>query len=324
VKAVRVHEYGGPEALVYEDAPEPEMAPGDVLVQMQVIGINYSDTHYRRGSYPGATLPLIPGHEGGGVILETSSGVTGFRAGERVVFSGQHRRGTYKEIMAVPAQDLVKPPSDLDLKLATAVLNQGRTAHYLTRDARPIAAGERVLIHAAAGGVGMQLVQMVKNAGGYVYATVSSQEKADFVRELGADETILYTDVDFEEEIKERTNGQGVQVVYDALGGDYLVKSMRCLARRGHLVTYGQTAGRPPPVEWPQRGLGSLYLSYHTGADYTDPGGEAQARAADLFRWLKEGELRVHVHKEFALADAVQAHRELENRETIGKLLLIP
>jgi NADPH2:quinone reductase len=324
MNAVVVHEFGGPEVLSYEEAPDPQAGPGEVLVDMQVIGINFSDTHYRRGSYAGATLPLIPGHEGGGEIIELGEGVRGFARGQRVVFSGQHRRGTYKELMAVAAEDLVPVPPDLDLKLATAVLNQGRTAHYLTRDARPLAPGERVLVHSGAGGVGSQLVQMARNAGAYVYATVSTQAKADFVTELGANEVILYTEVDFEDELKRRTAGEGVNVIYDALGGEYLLKNLRCLARKGHLVTYGQTAGHPPPLEWPQRGLGSLYLSYHTGANYTHPDGEGRQRAEDLFRWLREDELRVHVHAEFALKDAARAHRVLENRETIGKLLLIP
>jgi NADPH2:quinone reductase len=324
MKAVRVHEYGGPEVLSYEEVREPEPAAGEALVQMQVIGINYSDTHYRRGSYAGGVLPLIPGHEGGGVILRLGDGVTAFKPGDRVVFAGQHRRGTYKELMAVPAEDLVPIPDDLDMKLATAVLNQGRTAHYLTRDARPVEPGERVLVHAAAGGVGSLLVQMAKSAGGRVYATVSTQEKADYVRGLGADEVIFYTRTDFELEIQRLTNGDGVNVIYDALGGDSLVKNLRSLARRGHLVTYGQTSGRPPPLEWPQRGLGSVYLSYHTGADYTRPGGEGLQRAEDLFHLLREGHLKVHVHKEFALSEAAQAHRELEDRKTIGKLLLMP
>jgi len=324
MKAVRVYEFGGPEKLIYEDVPDLEPAAGEALVQMQVIGINYSDTHYRRGTYVGAVLPLIPGHEGGGVILQLGDGVTAFKAGDRVVFAGQHRRGAYKELMAVPAEDLVPVPDDLDMKLATAVLNQGRTAHYLTSDARQVQPGERVLVHAAAGGVGSLLVQMAKRASGYVYATVSTQAKADFVRGLGADEVILYTQTDFEPEIQRLTNGEGVNVIYDALGGDSLVKNLRSLARRGHLVTYGQTSGRPPPLEWPQRGLGSVYLSYHTGADYTRPDGEGVQRAKDLFHLLREGHLRVHVHKVFALSEAAQAHRELEDRKTIGKLLLTP
>jgi NADPH2:quinone reductase len=323
MKAVRVHEFGGPEVLTYEDAPEPDLGPADVQVRMQVIGVNYSDTHYRRGSYSTET-PLIPGHEGGGVITALGGQVTGFGVGDRVVFAGQHRRGTYKEIMSVPAEDLIPVPSDIDVKLATAVLNQGRTAHYLTSDAHPIAQGERVLIHAAAGGVGSNLVQMAKNRGAYVYATTSTAEKADFVKGLGADEVILYTQTDFEDEIKKRTAGEGVQVVYDAIGGDVLGKSLRCLARRGHVVTYGQTAGPPPPIDWPQRGLGSIYLSYHTAPDYNHPGGEAEGRAGEIFGWLREGQLHAHVHCELPLSDAREAHRLIESRETIGKILLIP
>lgn len=323
MKAVRVHQFGGPDVLIYEDAPEPALGPGEVLVRMQVVGVNYSDTHYRRGSYS-SQIPLIPGHEGGGVVTRLGEDVSGFREGERVVFAGQHRRGTYTEMMSVPAEDLIRVPPDTDLKLATAVLNQGRTAHYLTHDAHPVAAGERVLIHAAAGGVGSILVQMAKRRGAYVYGTTSTGGKADFVRSLGADEVILYTQTDFEEQIKERTSGEGVEVVYDAVGGDVLLKSLRCLARKGHLVTYGQTAGPPPPIQWPQRGLGSIYLSYHTAPDYNHPGEEAEGRANEIFGWLQEGWLRVHVHHEFPLSDADEAHREIESRETIGKILLIP
>ena len=323
MKAVRVHQFGGPKVLLYEDIPAPELAPGEVLVRQQVIGVNYSDTQYRRGRY-GGDLPFIPGHEGGGTIVKTGPDVTGFSAGDRVVYAGQHRRGTYKEAMAVEAAALVRVPEDVDLKLATAVLNQGRTAHYLTHDAHPLSPGERVLIHAAAGGVGSNLVQMAKRRGAYVYATVSTADKADFVRSLGADEVILYSEVDFEEEIERRTSGEGVQVVFDALGGEVLLKSLRCLTRKGHLVTYGQTSGPPPPLDWPQRGLGSIYLSYHTGPDYVHPGEEADRRDGEIFAWVREGGLKVHIHAEYALKDAPEAHRQIESRSTIGKLLLIP
>ena len=285
MKAVRVHEFGGPEVLIYEDVETPEMAVGEVLVQQEVIGVNYSDTLYRSGRY-GGKLPLIPGHEGGGTILHVGPEVAGFSAGDRVVYAGQHRRGTYKEQMVVEATALVRVPAGIDLKLATAVLNQGRTAHYLTHDAHPLGPGERVLIHAAAGGVGSNLVQMAKHMGAYVYATVSTAEKADFARDLGADEVILYSEVDFEDEIKRRTSGEGLDVVFDALGGEFLLKSLRCLKRKGHLVTYGQTAGPPPPLEWPQRNLGSIYLSYHTGPDYVHPGVEANRRDAEILGHL--------------------------------------
>jgi NADPH2:quinone reductase len=323
VKSILVRAFGGPEVLTYEDVAEPDMAADEVLVEQKVIGVNYSDLQYRRGRY-GSSLPLIPGHEGGGRILKTGSDVAGFRPGDHVVYAGQHRRGTYKELMSVPASALVRVPSDIELKLATAVLNQGRTAHYLTHDAHPIGADESVLVHAAAGGVGSNLVQMAKRRGAYVYATVSNEEKATFASQLGADEVINYGELDFEEEIRRRTSGTGVNVIFDANGGDFLAKSLRCLARKGHLVTYGQSSGPAPPLEWPQRGLGSLYLSYHTGPDYVHPGEEADRRDADIFRWLREGELRVHVHGEYRLEDAASAHRQVESRQTIGKVLLIP
>ena len=323
MKAIVVHEHGGPEVLAYEDVEGPVPGPDDVLVRMQVVGVNFSDLQYRRGGYAG-NLPLIPGHEGGGEIVGLGASVTGYKAGDRVVFAGQHRRGTYKELMSVPAADLVPVPPDFDITLATAVLNQGRTAHYLTNDARPIKPGERVLIHAGAGGVGSNLVQMAKRQGAYVFTTVSTQAKAEFARGLGADETILYTETDFEKEIADRTAGRGVDVVYDAIGGEVLEKSLRCLARRGHLVCYGQTGGRPANIDWPQRGLGSVYLSYHTGPDYVLSDGTGAQRAAELFDWVEQGALKVHIHKQFPLSDAAGAHRELENRESIGKIVLIP
>ena len=326
MKAIRVHEFGDPEVMKYEDVPAPEPAKGEVLVTQQVIGVNYSDTQYRRGRYGGGGIevPFTPGHEGGGTILEVGEGVTGFQPGDRVIYAGQHRRGTYKEIMAVDAIALARVPAGIDFKLAVAILNQGRTAHYLIHDAHPVAEGETVLIHAAAGGVGSNLVQMAKRRGAYIYATVSTQEKADYVKDLGADEVILYSQTDFEAEIKQRTDGKGVEVVFDATGGDVFAKSLRCLARRGHLVTYGQTAGPPPPIQWPIRELGSIYLSYHTGPDYARPGEEAAARDSDLFRWIHEGELKVHVHGEFRLEDAAKAHEAIESRGTIGKILLMP
>ncbi len=323
MKAVVVREFGGPDVLRIEEVEPPALGPDDVLVQMEVIGVNFSDLQYRSGGYVGK-LPLTPGHEGGGRIVELGANVSGFEAGERVVFAGQHRRGTYKELMSVPAADLVRVPDSTDMRLATAVLNQGRTAQYLVQDAHPLKEGDRVLIHAGAGGVGSNLVQMAKRMGAYVYATVSTQEKADFTSKLGADEVILYTQTDFEDEIKQRTDGRGVDVVFDAIGGEVLEKSLRCLVRRGHAVTYGMSGGQPAHLDWPQRGLGSIYLSYHTGPDYVRSDGSGAERALQLFDWVAKGQLKVNIHKEFALADAPAAHRELEGRGSIGKILLIP
>jgi NADPH2:quinone reductase len=325
VKAVRVHEFGGPEVLTYEDVPDSRPGEGEALIEMQVIGVNYSDTHYRRGSYPNqaSPLPLIPGHEGIGIVSELGPGASGVKVGDRVAFSGQHRRGTYRQLMNLPAEELVPVPPTIDTRLAVAVLNQGQTAHYLVHDARPVKRGEHVLIHAGAGGVGSNLVQMAKRLGAYVFTTVSTEEKADFVRDLGADSVIMYTEVDFAEEIKKRTDGRGVDVVYDAIGGDVMPKSLHCLAAKGHLVTYGQSAGPVPPIDWPLRQPRSYYISNHTGADYSR-GPEGVARAQEIFRWVREGELKVHIHREYPLAEARQAHVDIQGRGTIGKLLLIP
>ena len=247
MKAVRVHTFGGPEVLTYEDAPDPA-APGAGLaaVDIQIIGINYSDTNYRRGLGAARTmsLPLIPGHEAAGVVTAIGAGVTEVKVGDRVVFAGQHRFGTYKEKTIVAANMLVPVPAGFDLKLAVAVLNQGQTAHYLLHDARKTERGDRVLVHAAAGGVGSNLVQMAKMLGAYVYATVSSDEKAEFVRKLGADKIIMYTRSDFVEEIKKDTVGKGINAVFDAVGGDVRWNSLRCLLEG-------------PSVDlWPERGRG--------------------------------------------------------------------
>jgi NADPH2:quinone reductase len=214
-------------------------------VDLKIIGINYSDTNYRRGfrMHQAVSLPLTPGHEGAGVVSAVGEGVTGVRPGDRVVFSGQHRLGTYKQKMLLPAVSLVPVPADFGLKLAVAVLNQGQTAHYLCHDAYEVKAGDRVLVHAGAGGVGSNLVQMAKMLGAYVYATVSSDDKADVARDLGADKVIVYTKIDFAEEIMKDTEGKGVHAIFDAIGGDVLPKGLTCLARRGHLLTYARCAG---------------------------------------------------------------------------------
>jgi NADPH2:quinone reductase len=270
------------------------------------------------------SLPLIPGHEAAGVVTAIGEGVTQVKVGDRVVFAGQHRFGTYKEKTVVAANQLVPLPDGFDLKLAVAVLNQGQTAHYLLHDARKTERGDRVLVHAAAGGVGSNLVQMAKMLGAYVYATVSSDDKAEFVRNLGADKVIIYTRSDFEDEIRTDTGGKGINAVFDAVGGDVRWKSLRCLAPRGHLLTYGQSAGAAPPLAWPPRGLSSVYVSNHGGADYVRPGPGLVGRAHEIFGWVASGKLKVHVHKEYRLADAATAHRDIGGRNTKGKLLLIP
>jgi NADPH2:quinone reductase len=325
LKAIRVHNYGGPEVLTYEDVPDPTPGAGEALVKMAVIGVNFSDTHTRTGSSNRPT-PVVPGHEGIGTIVALGDGDSPFKVGDRVVFAGQHNIGTYKELIALPTSQLVPVPAGIDSKLAVAVMNQGQTAHYLMHEAYPVQPGDKVLIHAGAGGVGSNLIQMAKMRGAYVFTTVSSEEKADFVRDLGADEVIMYTQVDFVDEIKKRTDGKGVPVVYDAIGGENVLRSIMCLEPKGHCVTYGQSSGGPTKMEWPERSPGgprSYYLSIHTGADYSR--GEENIRSAhEIFRWVREGALKVHIHAEYPLAEAAKAHEDIESRGTIGKLLLIP
>jgi NADPH2:quinone reductase len=214
-------------------------------------------------------------------------------------------------------------PPGINHRDAAAALQQGRTAHYLAHDAYPVQAGDRILVHAGAGGVGMLLVQMAKNRGAYVFTTVSSDAKAEFAREIGADEVIVYTRERADEVIRRSTNGEGVQAVYDHVGKDTFEQSLNSLARRGHLVMYGVTSGPPPPVDFAaMRNRGSFYVSTHSGADYRRTRDELIARAHDVFRWLNEGALHVRVHAEYPLAEAAQAHRDIESRGTIGKLLL--
>jgi NADPH2:quinone reductase len=299
--------------------------PGEALVKLAVIGVNFSDTHTRSGSSNRPT-PVVPGHEGTGTIVALGEGTSDFKTGDRVVFAGQHNIGTYKELIALPTDQLVPVPSEIDPKLAVAVMNQGQTAYYLVHEAYPVQPGDGVLIHAGAGGVGMHLIQMAKMRGAHVYTTVSTDEKAAFVRDLGADEVIMYTREDFVEEIRKRTSGRGVPVVYDAIGGDNVIRSIECLEAKGHCVTYGQSSGGPTKMEWPVRngrGPRSYYLSIHTGADYSR--GEDNIRTAhEIFRWVREGALKVHIHAEYPLAEAARAHEAIESRGTIGKLLLVP
>jgi NADPH:quinone reductase len=325
MKAIRVSQPGGPEALEYVDCPDPTAGPGEAVVKLEVVGVNFADTLQRQASYPGgaSNLPMTPGLEAAGVVTAIGDGVSDVRVGERVVVAGAP--GSYAEQMAAPTHRLIPLPAGIDAKSAVAATMQGRTAHYLVYDAYPVQAGDRVLVHAGAGGVGMFLIQLAKRLGAEVFTTVSTPEKARFAAEMGADTVINYTQQDFADVVMDATNGEGVQAVYDAVGKTTFEGSLRCVGVRGHLLMYGQSSGRPPPIDLhavqPRR---SLYVSYHSGADYRRTREELIARAHDLYRWIREGELRVHIHKEYPLADAAAAHRDIQSRGTIGKLLLIP
>lgn len=321
MKAVRITQYGGPEVMKYQDMPDLSPRDGQALVEIQAVGVNFTDTYSRSGANP-PPLPWVVGVEGAGVVRQVGSGVADLKEGDVVAYSGVG--GSYAEQAVVPANRLVKMPEGLDAKAGAAAMLQGMTAHYLCHSTYAVKSGDRVLIHAGAGGVGLLLIQMVKRLGGYVYSTVSTEAKADLAKGAGADEVILYTQQDFAEEVKKATGGAGVQVVYDAVGKTTFEKSISCLGRRGHMVLYGQASGAPGPMNPGMLGAGSLYLTRPGLGDYVVTRAELEQRAGDVLGWVKSGELKLRVEHVFSLSEAVEAHRQLESRATTGKLLLIP
>ncbi len=321
MKAIRIHETGGPEVLKYEDCPDPTPGPGEAVVDVQAIGVNFTDVNTRSGVNPPATFPMTPGREAAGVVSAVGEGVTDVKVGDRVFYCGV--TGSYAEKVAVPADVLINMPQGLDARMGAAVLLQGMTAHYLAYSTYPLERGDSCLVHAAAGGTGLLLTQMAKRAGAYVFATVSTDEKAALAREAGADRIIIYTREDFEEEIRKATDGRGVNAVYDAVGKTTFDKSLKCLARLGCLALYGQASGPVPPV--PTSSLpGSAFLTRPTLGDYTATREELVKRAGDVLGWAASGDLKVRIGGTFPLSDASEAHRQLQGRHSTGKLLLIP
>ena len=322
MQAIRVHEFGGPEVLVCEETSLPEPAPGEARVKIQAAGVNFIDIYHRTGKYPGR-LPITPGMEGAGTVDAVGSGVSDLKPGDRVAYAMV--RGAYAEYAVVPAQKLVSLPDDVDTQVAAAVMLQGMTAHYLTHSTYPIQPGETALIHAAAGGLGLLLVQLAKRRGARVIGTVSTEEKARLAKDFGADEVVLYTEKDFEAETMRLTDGRGVEVVYDSVGKTTFDKSLNCLKPRGYLVLCGQSSGAVPPLD-PQilNSKGSLFLTRPTLAHYIAERAELLERSGDLFEWIAGSELTVRIDRTFPLAQAAEAHRILEARKTHGKLLLIP
>ena len=322
MKAIRIHEFGGPEVLRIEDVPVPQAGPGQALIKISAIGVNYLDIYHRTGVYP-LPLPLTPGTEAAGVIAALGEGVTDLAEGQRVAYAGPI--GAYAEYAVVPAARLVPLPKGTSDEQAAAVLLQGMTAHYLVDGIFPVKSGDRVLIHAAAGGVGQLLVQMAKQRGAQVFGTVSTKEKAAQVRELGADEVILYTSQDFEVEVKQLTDGRGVDVVYDSVGRDTFEQSLNSLRPRGMMVLFGQSSGVVPPID-PNilQHKGSLFLTRPTLGHYTATREELLFRAGAVFDAIADGSLKLQIAQSYPLAEAAQAQRDLAGRATAGKLLLIP
>ena len=322
--AVRVHQFGGPEALVYEEVDDPRAGPGQAVVRIEASGLNFIDVYHRTGFYKLPTPPPFTlGQEAAGTVIAIGDGVSEAAVGDRVAYCGT--QGAYAEQAAVPAARLVKLPDGVGTRQGAAVMLQGMTAHYLACSTRPLGPGDACLVHAAAGGVGQLLCQIAKLRGARVFATVSTEEKAELARQCGADEVILYSRQEFEDEVKRATGGRGVQVVYDSVGRTTFDKSLTCLEPRGMMVAFGQSSGAVPPLEVGRlAALGSLYLTRPTLGHYIATREELTARASDLFGWLAAGKLEVRIGCEFPLRHAADAHRALEGRQTTCKVLLIP
>ena len=320
MRAIRVHEYGGPEVLRLEEVPVPQPGPGEVLVRIEVAGVNFIDVYQRTGAYKG-DLPFTPGMEGAGVVEAVGDGVRAVAVGDRVAYAMS--RGSYAEYAVVPERLLARLPEDVSSELAAAIMLQGMTAHYLTHSTFPLKPGQRALVHAAAGGVGLLLIQVAKRLGATVYGTVSSEAKAELARRAGADAVILYTEQDFVAEVKRLTGGEGVDVVYDSVGRATFEGSLRCLKPRGYLVLFGQSSGDVPPVD-PHvlNAGGSLFLTRPSLAHHILTRDELEWRAGDLFRWIREGTLEVRIDSTFPLEEAARAHERLQSRQSAGKILL--
>jgi NADPH2:quinone reductase len=329
MKAVRVHELGGPDVLCYEEVSDPKPAPGEVLVKIEAAGINFLDIYYRSGFHWGGhhrrPLPYIPGAEAAGTVVALGDGVAGVKVGDRVAYGISNGSGSYAELYNLPGWHLFPLPKSVDFPTAAAVMLQGMTAHYLTHSTYAVKPNDAVLIHAAAGGTGLLLVQIAKMLGARVIGTVSTDEKADLARQAGADATINYTRQDFSTEARKLTGGKGVNVVYDSVGKETYEKSLDSLAPLGCLVLFGQASGPVPPFDTAVlNAKGSLSLARPSLTHNVASAADVARRAGDLFRWIEAGKLHVKIGNTFRLADAASAHREMESRRSTGKLILLP
>jgi NADPH2:quinone reductase len=322
MKAIQIKQTGGPEVMELVELPAPQAKANEAVVKVAAAGVNFIDVYNREGRYK-AALPLVLGQEGAGEVLAVGSQVSGVAVGDRVAYT--MTLGSYAEYAAVPADRLVKIPKGVSERDAAAAILQGMTAEYLVYDTYPLKKGETALIHAAAGGVGLLLVQMAHNLGARVIATVSTEEKAALARAAGADEVILYTQADFEVETKRITGGKGVDVVYDSVGKTTFDKGLNVLRPRGMMALFGASSGAVAPLDplvLTQKG--SLFLTRPSLGNYIATPAELQARAGAVFGMIRDKKLKLRIEHEYPLAEAQRAHRELEARKTTGKLLLIP
>lgn len=329
MKAIRVHELGGPEVLRLEEVPAPEPGKGQALIRIEAAGVNYLDIYYRSGFHWGGhhrrPLPFTPGAEAAGTVIGVGPEVPEVKVGDRVAYGISNGQGSYAEMAVVPSWHLVKLPDPVDSQTGAAVMLQGMTAHYLTHSTYRLKEGDTALVHAAAGGTGLLLIQMARMRGARVIGTVSNAEKAKLAKQAGADEVICYTLKDFEAEVKRLTDGRGVNVVYDSVGKTTFEKSLNSLAPLGTMVIFGQSSGPVPPFDTAiLNSKGSLSLTRPSLTHYVANRKDVLSRAGDLMRWIEEGRLKVHIGRKLALAEAAEAHRLLAMRETAGKLLLIP
>jgi NADPH2:quinone reductase len=322
MKAIQIHATGGPEVLELAELQIPVPGPGQVLIRVEAIGVNFIEIYFRKGTYK-AALPLTPGSEAAGTIEELGSGVNGFKIGDLVASVAV--LGSYAEYALVPAAQLVKVPANLSPEQAAAAMLQGMTAHYLAYSTYPLKAGETALVHAGAGGVGLLLTQIASRIGARVITTVSSEAKAELSREAGASDVILYTEQDFETEVKRLTQGKGVDVVYDSVGKTTFEKSLNCLRPRGLLALFGGSSGPVPPFDLIQlSGKGSLFVTRPTLWHYVATRSELEQRANDVLGWAAGGELKLRTEHVYSLTDAAQAQTDMETRKTTGKILLEP
>jgi NADPH:quinone reductase len=321
MKAIRVHNWGGPEVLQLEEVPTPAAGPGQVVVRLEAVGVNFIDIYQRTGHYK-TRLPFTPGQEAAGTVTAVGPGVTQPRVSSRVAYTGV--LGAYAQYAVAPADRVVELPDGVSVEQGAAAMLQGMTAHYLATTTYPVKPGDTCLVHAAAGGVGLLLCQIAKIRSARVIGTVSTREKAALARGAGADEVILYTEQDFETEVK-RLASPGLQVVYDSVGKTTFDKGLNCLAPRGMMVLFGQSSGPVGPFD-PQilNQKGSLFLTRPTVAHYIATRAELVARAGDVLGWVKDGRLKLRIAHTFPLAEAAEAHRQLAGRKTTGKVLLIP
>jgi NADPH2:quinone reductase len=322
MQAIQILTTGSADVLTLRDLPTPTPAPGQALIRIEASGVNFIDTYFREGRYP-AQLPYTLGQEAAGIVVAVADDVTTVKAGDRVAWCLVP--GTYAQLAVAPADRLIVIPDSVTFQQAAAAMLQGMTAHYLLHSAHPVKSGDEVLIHAGAGGTGLLFIQMAKTLGARVITTVSTEEKAELARAAGADEIIFYTREDFATKVKSLTNGRGLPVVYDSVGKSTFEQSLQCLRPRGLVVLFGGASGAVPPFDLIRLStMGSLYVTRPTLKDYIATRADLETRANDVFNGVVDGTLKLRLEYTYPLADAAHAHRDLESRNTTGKLLLIP